>query len=50
MKQKSFVRKNWFWVAGAAFLGIHFGTYIIQKVAKSSARDNTAIKDTKGSD
>ncbi|XP_075195410.1 uncharacterized protein LOC142296078 [Anomaloglossus baeobatrachus] len=50
MKPKSFLRRNWFWVAGISFLGIHFGTYFIQKVAKSSARESVAIKDAKSSE
>ncbi|XP_066451747.1 uncharacterized homolog [Eleutherodactylus coqui] len=49
MKQQSFLRRNWLWVAGISFLGIHFGTYFIQKVAKSSARETGAIKDAKSS-
>ncbi|XP_077342025.1 uncharacterized protein LOC143987279 [Lithobates pipiens] len=47
MKAKSFLRRNWLWVAGASFVGIHFGTYFIQKVAKNAARDTMAIKDNK---
>ncbi|XP_075060080.1 uncharacterized protein LOC142144789 [Mixophyes fleayi] len=49
MKAKSFLRRNILWVAGISFLGIHFGTYFIQKVAKGSARDTVALKDSKGS-
>ncbi|XP_075719198.1 uncharacterized protein LOC142760125 [Rhinoderma darwinii] len=48
MKQKSFLRRNWLWVAGLSFLGIHFGTYFIQRVAKSSARET--VKDSRSSD
>ncbi|XP_072265725.1 uncharacterized protein [Pyxicephalus adspersus] len=47
MKSKSFLRRNWLWVAGSAFLGIHLATYIIQKVAKNSARETVAIKDNR---
>ncbi|XP_071996568.1 uncharacterized protein [Engystomops pustulosus] len=49
MKQKSFLRRNWFWVAGFAFLGVHFGTYFIQRMAKSSARETMAVKDARNS-
>ncbi|XP_078505667.1 uncharacterized protein LOC144763699 [Lissotriton helveticus] len=47
MKQKSWLRRNWFLVAGASFLGIHFGTYLIQKFAKRSARSSSELKQQK---
>ncbi|XP_075452154.1 uncharacterized protein LOC142492864 [Ascaphus truei] len=47
MKNITWLRKNWLLVAGMSFLGIHFGTYFIQKVAKSSAKSNFRIKEIK---
>ncbi|XP_068088592.1 uncharacterized protein [Hyperolius riggenbachi] len=47
MKPKSFLRRNWFWVAAFSFLGIHCGTYLIQKVAKNSAQETHSLKDNK---
>ncbi|XP_063774625.1 uncharacterized LOC128706666 homolog [Pseudophryne corroboree] len=49
MKAKSFLRRNILWIAGISFLGFHFGTYVLQKVAKSSARETVAVKDSKDS-
>ncbi|KAM8947120.1 uncharacterized protein RCH25_050260 [Pelodytes ibericus] len=47
MKNGTWLRKNWLLVAGLSFLGIHFGTYSIQKVAKSSAKASRELKECK---
>ncbi|XP_072565597.1 uncharacterized protein [Paramormyrops kingsleyae] len=44
MKKPSWLRKNWLWVAGAAFVGIHFGTWLMQQAMKSSARSEKVIQ------
>ncbi|XP_054852286.1 uncharacterized LOC128706666 homolog [Eublepharis macularius] len=44
MKRISWVRKNWLLVAGAAFVGIHAGTYLLQRAAKSSVKSDMGIK------
>jgi hypothetical protein len=38
MKNPSWIRKNWLLVAGVTFIGVHLGTYFIQRVAKESVR------------
>ncbi|KAM4772646.1 uncharacterized protein WCC33_004344 isoform 1-T2 [Rhinophrynus dorsalis] len=50
MKNKTWLRKNWLLVAGISFLGIHFGTYFIQKIAKSSAKSTMELKDSNGTE
>ncbi|XP_067421403.1 uncharacterized protein [Emydura macquarii macquarii] len=40
----SWVRKNWLLVAGLSFLGVHIGTYLIQRAAKNSAKSAFEIK------
>ncbi|XP_063300094.1 uncharacterized LOC128706666 homolog [Pelobates fuscus] len=47
MKNRTWLRKNWLLVAGLSFLGIHFGTYFIQRMAKSSAKSSLELKDSK---
>lgn len=44
MKKVSWIRKNWLLVAGLSFIGVHLGTYLIQKAAKSSAKSGLEIK------
>ncbi|KAM5245548.1 uncharacterized protein ACOB6Z_011285 [Ctenodactylus gundi] len=40
----SWIRKNWLLVAGVSFIGVHLGTYIIQRAAKQSAKSQTGGK------
>ncbi|OCT77435.1 hypothetical protein XELAEV_18028527mg [Xenopus laevis] len=47
IKKQTWLRKNWLWVAGISFLGIHFGTYFIQKLAKQSAKSTLQLKESK---
>ncbi|XP_060128405.1 uncharacterized LOC128706666 homolog [Zootoca vivipara] len=49
MKKISWIRKNWLLVAGLSFVGVHLGTYFIQRAAKSSAKSSLEIK-SKGLD
>uniref|UniRef100_A0A7M4F286 Uncharacterized protein n=1 Tax=Crocodylus porosus TaxID=8502 RepID=A0A7M4F286_CROPO len=44
MKRTSWLRKNWLLVAGLSFLGVHTGTYLIQRVAKNSVKSTMGIK------
>ncbi|KAG1956147.1 hypothetical protein F2P79_007989 [Pimephales promelas] len=44
MRNQSWLRKNWIWVAGGAFSGIHFSTWLLQKAMKSSVRTEQQIK------
>jgi len=38
MKNTCWIRKNWLLVAGVSFVGVHLGTYFIQKAAKQSIK------------
>uniref|UniRef100_A0AAY4ANX2 ATP synthase F0 subunit 8 n=1 Tax=Denticeps clupeoides TaxID=299321 RepID=A0AAY4ANX2_9TELE len=44
MKNQSWIRKNWLWVAGGSFLGIHLVTWLMQKAMKSSVRTEMQLK------
>lgn len=44
MRNHSWLRKNWFWVAGGAFAGIHFCTWIMQKAMKTSVQSERQLK------
>ncbi|XP_073698954.1 uncharacterized protein [Garra rufa] len=44
MRNHSWLRKNWFWVAGSAFAGIHFATWLLQKAMKSSVQTERQLK------
>ncbi|XP_076971404.1 uncharacterized protein LOC143646431 [Tamandua tetradactyla] len=40
----SWIKKNWLLVAGVSFVGIHLGTYIIQRTAKQSVKSQSRSK------
>ncbi|XP_073717001.1 uncharacterized protein [Misgurnus anguillicaudatus] len=44
MRNQNWFRKNWMWVAAGAFLGIHLGTWALQKVTKNSVRSEQQLK------
>ncbi|XP_035516027.1 protein jagged-1a-like [Morone saxatilis] len=44
MKPQSWIRRNWLWAAGGAFVSIHLGTWLMQKAMKSSVRSEAALK------
>uniref|UniRef100_A0A8C1YRK1 Uncharacterized protein n=1 Tax=Cyprinus carpio TaxID=7962 RepID=A0A8C1YRK1_CYPCA len=44
MRNQSWLRKNWFWVAGGAFASIHLGTWLLQKAMKSSVQTERQLK------
>lgn len=44
MKPQSWLRRNWLWAAGGAFVTIHLATWLMQKAMKSAARSETALK------
>ncbi|XP_057168647.1 uncharacterized LOC128706666 homolog [Ursus arctos] len=41
MKNTSWIRKNWLLVAGVSFIGVHLGTYFIQRAAKQSVKSQS---------
>ncbi|KAM8920383.1 uncharacterized protein AAEQ78_025995 isoform 2-T2 [Lycaon pictus] len=44
MKNTSWIRKNWLLVAGVSFIGVHLGTYFIQRAAKESVKSQSRGK------
>lgn len=44
MKNPSWIRKNWLLVAGVTFLGVHIGTYVLQRAAKESVKSQSRDK------
>ncbi|XP_063104771.1 uncharacterized LOC128706666 homolog [Cavia porcellus] len=40
----SWIRKNWLLVAGVSFIGVHLGTYVIQRAAKQSVKSQAEGK------
>ncbi|XP_072799925.1 uncharacterized protein [Vicugna pacos] len=41
MKNTSWIRKNWLLTAGVSFIGVHLGTYLIQRAAKQSVKSQS---------
>ncbi|KAM4831829.1 uncharacterized protein LOC144255265 [Urocitellus parryii] len=44
MKSTSWIRKNWLLVAGVSFIGVHLGTYFMQRAAKQSVKSQSVGK------
>uniref|UniRef100_A0A3Q0RW35 Transmembrane protein n=1 Tax=Amphilophus citrinellus TaxID=61819 RepID=A0A3Q0RW35_AMPCI len=44
MKPRSWLRRNWLWAAGGAFVTVHLATWIMQKTMKSTVRSEIAVK------
>lgn len=44
MKPQSWLRRNWLWVAGGAFVSIHLSTWLMQRAMRSVARSEAALK------
>uniref|UniRef100_A0A3B3V235 Uncharacterized protein n=1 Tax=Poecilia latipinna TaxID=48699 RepID=A0A3B3V235_9TELE len=44
MKSESWLRKNWLWTAGGAFVLIHLSTWVLQKATKSSVRSEVELR------
>uniref|UniRef100_A0A4W4GJW7 Uncharacterized protein n=1 Tax=Electrophorus electricus TaxID=8005 RepID=A0A4W4GJW7_ELEEL len=44
MKSQSWLKKNWFWVAGGAFVGLHLVTWVMQKAMKRTVRSELELK------
>uniref|UniRef100_A0A673CH45 Uncharacterized protein n=1 Tax=Sphaeramia orbicularis TaxID=375764 RepID=A0A673CH45_9TELE len=44
MKPQSWIRKNWLWAAGGAFVTIHLTTWLMQRAMKTAVRSETALK------
>ncbi|XP_071359269.1 uncharacterized protein [Trachinotus anak] len=44
MKPQSWLRRNWLWAAGGAFVTIHLVTWLMQKAMKSAVRSEVALK------
>lgn len=44
MKPQSWLRRNWLWAAGGAFLTVHVVTWLMQKAMKNAVRSEAALK------
>lgn len=44
MKPRSWLRRNWLWAAGGAFVTIHLATWLMQRAMRSSVRSEAALK------
>lgn len=44
MKPQSWLRRNWLWAAGGAFVTIHLSTWLLQRSMKSVAHSEAALK------
>ncbi|XP_073093041.1 uncharacterized protein [Manis javanica] len=44
MKNTSWIRKNWLLIAGVSFIGVHLGTYFMQRAAKQSVKSQSRNK------
>lgn len=42
MTPRSWLRRNWLWAAGGAFVTVHLATWAVQRAAKSAARSEAA--------
>lgn len=44
MKPHSWLRRNWLWAAGGAFVTVHLVTWLMQRTMRSAARSEVALK------
>uniref|UniRef100_A0A3Q1FZR4 Uncharacterized protein n=1 Tax=Acanthochromis polyacanthus TaxID=80966 RepID=A0A3Q1FZR4_9TELE len=44
MKPQSWIRRNWMWAAGGAFVSVHLATWLMQRAMRSSVRSEAALK------
>uniref|UniRef100_A0A5F9D4Y1 Uncharacterized protein n=1 Tax=Oryctolagus cuniculus TaxID=9986 RepID=A0A5F9D4Y1_RABIT len=44
MRNTSWIRKNWLLVTSVSFVGVHLGTYFIQRAAKQSVKSQSGSK------
>uniref|UniRef100_A0A8D3BQE3 Transmembrane protein n=1 Tax=Scophthalmus maximus TaxID=52904 RepID=A0A8D3BQE3_SCOMX len=44
MKPRSWIRRNWLWAGGGAFLSVHLVTWLLQRAMKSSAHSEAALR------
>uniref|UniRef100_A0A3Q2QUT5 Uncharacterized protein n=1 Tax=Fundulus heteroclitus TaxID=8078 RepID=A0A3Q2QUT5_FUNHE len=44
MTSQSWLRKNWLWTAGGAFVLIHLSTWVLQRVMKNSIRSEVELR------
>lgn len=50
MKPQSWLRRNWLWAAGGAFVTIHLATWLMQRAMKSAVRSEAALKQNAAED
>ncbi|XP_069385729.1 uncharacterized protein [Paralichthys olivaceus] len=44
MKPRSWIRRNWLWAAGGAFLAVHLATWLMQRAMRSAVRSEAALR------
>lgn len=44
MKPQNWLRRNWLWVGGGAFVTIHLSTWLMQRAMKSVAQSEAALQ------
>ncbi|XP_078124161.1 uncharacterized protein LOC144529086 [Sander vitreus] len=44
MKPGSWLRRNWLWAAGGAFVTVHLATWLMQSAMRSAVRSEAALK------
>lgn len=44
MKPQSWLRRNWMWAAGGAFVTIHLASWLMQRAMRSAVRSEAALK------
>ncbi|XP_068582906.1 uncharacterized protein [Cebidichthys violaceus] len=42
MKPHSWLRRNWLWAAGGAFVSVHLATWLMQSAMRSAVRSEAA--------
>lgn len=46
MRSGSWLRRNWPWAVGGAFVSVHLFTWILQRAMKSSVQSERALRST----
>uniref|UniRef100_A0A8C2XMT7 Uncharacterized protein n=1 Tax=Cyclopterus lumpus TaxID=8103 RepID=A0A8C2XMT7_CYCLU len=46
MKPRSWLRRNWLWAAGGAFLSVHAATWLMQSAVRGAVRSEAARQRT----
>ncbi|XP_072319041.1 uncharacterized protein [Eucyclogobius newberryi] len=50
MRPHNWLRRNWAWAVGGAFVSVHLFTWLMQKAMKSSVQSERALRSSSQSD